>query len=139
MRRELASSQPFMHAGHSCGSAVRGAFAAQVGRIPLPTSSSLYTLMLSHAGGRWLLEVAASPVFALASAACPGLRAHNLRAHTMCVRQKGDKRASIRGVIAIIITIIIIIIAYPFSQVLCSCVLSAAAYHAYRWLRAAAR
>ena len=30
MRRELASSQPFMHAGHSCGSAVRGAFAAQV-------------------------------------------------------------------------------------------------------------
>jgi hypothetical protein len=45
------------------------------------------------------------------------------------MRQKGDKRASIRGVIAIIITIIIIIIiSYPFSQVLCSCVLTAAAH-----------
>jgi len=37
--RELASSQPFMHAGHSCGSAVRDAFTAQVRRI---TPASLF-------------------------------------------------------------------------------------------------
>ena len=138
MRRELASSQPFMHAGHSCGSAVRGAFAAQVGRIPLPTSSSLYALML----------FAHRRTVASRSRSFAGLRSgvrclpvynrgfvRNLRACTMCVRHKGNKRASICGVIAIIITVIIIITAYPFLQVLCSCVLSATAHHTCRWLR----
>ena len=135
MRRELASSQPFMHAGHSCGSAVRGAFAAQVGRIPLPTSSSLYALML-FAHRRTVASRSRSFAGLRSGVRClPGASCGNLRAHTMCMRQKGDKRASIRGVIAIIITIIIIIIAYPFSQVLCSCVLSATAHHACRWLR----